>query len=139
MGVASYLGGCGGMLPKEFLFYLYVLKSILVHSETNIINRNYSYYNFLMVYNIHESSIAKNSLKLASWYFGVCMSHWKMCESAACLCVYVASIIASVTSEITGGVAHSIQAPSPPALAYSCVNKFYNSRRMYHPLFIFLQ
>ena len=40
VGDSTYLGGSGGMLPRTF--FLYALKSILVDSETNIINSNYT-------------------------------------------------------------------------------------------------
>ena len=45
----------------------------------------------LIIIGKHESAIAKNSIKLTSWYFGVCMSNWKMCGGAACLCACAAS------------------------------------------------
>ena len=42
VGSATYLGESGGMFPLEF--FLYALKSILVHSETNIILKMDPYY-----------------------------------------------------------------------------------------------
>lgn len=37
VGGPTYLGRSGGHAPQEIYLYVYALKSILVHSETNII------------------------------------------------------------------------------------------------------